>query len=750
MDVSFEWFESLCDGLSRNPAAATKTLEQFRESEVAVDATLFFLSNPAISHIGTFQAVSILHRASIVRWGSMSVEKRSELRRNMIDTLTKVVSTQAPSFVVNKVMQVCASIWKRGWLEISDEEKDAYFQFANNMMQAPATSRAATALLRVTLEEFSQQSFAEINMQYTFHADAKRVFQKNDLIKVFTLAVHPLNILFSWQDAASIAPHIPLMGELFKLLSELITWNFKEDSLNNRNNTCLEENNTLLGQCNKLPREWATSLIQSNFVMNLYNMYSALCLQPQNFQIDTIILSNCALELRNLILCLPTIDGEIFHSLHEKRDFGNLILEYSIQLVQHFIVRSEGTELIVSDASIDYEEGGQRQEQLDFFLSVCIRLISNYKLSTVCSMTQFEKAMIALSSVTLEISKELLVLSQYSMQLYQQYLNHTTTTTTTGSTTTSSSNKVSKFEMPADTLLMNTWRGGILALSLDAWGLVLENPTVMVDTTLFNPATAPTASSSNTTTTATNTHWNSELINWIQNTTNDIFITLFQAFFHTFLFETLNEVNEEENEEDALIESRQTGDFLIAICTIGRVNFSSSLLYIHNILNNSITELQTLSQQSIVTLNNNNNNNYIYCIQGLEKCRICIEFASYLCIDVFHENSSEMNKETPTINDAILFQLSIPNSNGLVVLHDFVGLIATLLQWETQLVVSTATNSSTTTSTAPHPLESPYLLQAVYRFFTEYVLRFIDPDSEQYSVETLAVAAGVLQHMHGK
>ena len=211
-------------------------------------------------------------------------------------------------------------------------------------------------------------------------------------------------------------------------------------------------------------------------------------------------------------------------------------------------------------------------------------------------------------------------------------------------------------------------------------------------------------------------------------------------------------MNEEENEEDALIESRQTGDFLIAICTIGRVNFSSSLLYIHNILNNSITELQTLSQQSIVTLNsnNNNNNNYIYCIQGLEKCRICIEFASYLCIDVFHENSSEMNKETPTINDAILFQLSIPNSNGLVVLHDFVGLIATLLQWETQLVVSTATNSSTTTSTAPHPLESPYLLQAVYRFFTEYVLRFIDPDSEQYSVETLAVAAGVLQHMHGK
>jgi hypothetical protein len=53
-------------------------------------------------------------------------------------------------------------------------------------------------------------------------------------------------------------------------------------------------------------------------------------------------------------------------------------------------------------------------------------------------------------------------------------------------------------------------------------------------------------------------------------------------------------------------------------------------------------------------------------------------------------------------------------------------------------------------STTTHPLQSPYLLEAVYRYFTEYVLRFMDPDPELYSDECLRVAGALLQSFHGK
>jgi hypothetical protein len=717
MDISYEWFEGLCDGLSRNPAAATKVLEQFRESEVAVDACLFFIASPTLSSVGMFQATSILQRAAIVRWESMSSAKKDDTRMSMIRSLSTVASKQSPGFVVNKVMQVCASIWKRGWLEMTRAEKEVYFEYIQTIMQNPATSKVATSLLRVTLEEFGQQSFAEINMQFSFHADAKRLFQKDDLIRVFNLAVHPLSTLFSWQDAAAIAPYTPLMAELFKLLSELIAWNFQEDSLSSK--TATDDQSMQVGQCNKLPRGWAGHLTDPGFVSNLYGLYQSLCTAPQAFGTDSVALQTCGLELRNLILSLPTIDGEIFASPQEKLSFGTHLLERAVGLVTPFVPRTEAALLAMSDHSPDYETGGQRQEQLELFLNVFLRIVNNYRIQMFCQMPQFEPTMMQLGAITVEVCKELSALAQLSMDGYQHWLQQLGATSLTGS-----------YQMPADVLLMATWRGDILALCLDAWSQILENPDVSLAAAGITTASA--------------VKLNPRFLLWLRNISFEIFQHSFQSVTQTMVFETLSGADKEENEEDALIESRETGDLLAGICTLGRASFAAAASHIHAVLTASATELQTLAQQPAQVLTQGMVGQ-AQCLQALERCRVCVEFGSYLCVESFQPDAAQMSRETPMISESVLYQMVGDPAAGSK-LDALLAQVTTLLQWETQIVTAQAGSGGH----SQHPLQSPLLLQTVFRFLTEYCRRYLDPEPELYSEECLAVAGLQLQAMHGK
>jgi hypothetical protein len=111
----------------------------------------------------------------------------------------------------------------------------------------------------VTLETFGTRSAAEADMQFALHAGAKDSFQKEGLAMVLQLTFQPLNALFhaasvaaaaeagngssdaspststsasasASASASTLGPHLPLLKELFALLSELLSWNFATDS----------------------------------------------------------------------------------------------------------------------------------------------------------------------------------------------------------------------------------------------------------------------------------------------------------------------------------------------------------------------------------------------------------------------------------------------------------------------------------------------------------------------------------------
>jgi hypothetical protein len=711
MSVSYEWFESLCDTLSKNPVAATQALEQFRESDVAVDSCLFFLSNPNISQVAMFQAVSILHRSSIARWEILSVEKRREVQNRVMELLMLSMERSAPHYLINKLMQVCASIRKRGWLEF-ESERNVYFQFIQSLMQNPSTSQVATALLRVTLEEFANQSFAEVNIQYSLHAEVKLSFQQKDLLNVFALVVQPLNILLAWQPGSTLGPlgqHFPLMAELFKLLSELICWNFEVFMTNIKSIALSDENTNAHNQSNLLPAEWREHLIQSDFVVKLFGMFNACCNKnsSQEFGVPPQVLESCTLELRNLILCLPTISGDIFSSPSEKVGYGNCILECATSLVQPFIVRTDSRPMTIEEWKSDYAEGGVRFEQLELFLNIFLRIVSNHKLSSVVQMSVFEQCLAVLGTLSEEICKELLYLSQMAVGAYHEWLGRREE-----KLTRERGGELGTYDNPSDTLLMSTWRGDVLALCLDAWCVVLEDSAII----------AVIASGGTFGAGAGSSFGSPGLSTWLTDVAAKIFQSSFHSVYLTLIFETLTEAEQEEDEENALIEGRETGDLLIGICTLGRAGLAKSLRTVTGVLQESFNDLTSRATQQQEQTYGAAACAPLRSLEALEKCRVCVEITSFLLIDNFDPEVEQMCKETPVINETIVQHLMNDNATIVTDINSAVTLITMILQWETQLMVSRSSAS----------LLSPLLMRSVYRFYREYTLRYMDPNLELY------------------
>ncbi len=191
MQVNLQWFEGQCQELSRNPAAATKKIEQFRESDIALDACKSFLQSNQLSQVAKFQAVATLHVACLSRWLQFQKREHDEwkmlLSTQINDSISRTGAAGTPHFVINKIMQVFVSFWKRSWLECEQHEKDQFFQNISLLLKQSEHTTSGTILLRNVLEEFSTKTFAEVNLSYEHHLQIKKSFQTNDLQKVFLL-----------------------------------------------------------------------------------------------------------------------------------------------------------------------------------------------------------------------------------------------------------------------------------------------------------------------------------------------------------------------------------------------------------------------------------------------------------------------------------------------------------------------------------------------------------------------------------
>jgi hypothetical protein len=106
LEANRRWFEELCDSLSRNPAEATASLMQFRNSgEAALELAPYLLQRCAARPDAQFQAALVLKHSMMKRWKLMAPQRLRGLQSFLWNFISTQHSSCAP-YVLGKVIQV--------------------------------------------------------------------------------------------------------------------------------------------------------------------------------------------------------------------------------------------------------------------------------------------------------------------------------------------------------------------------------------------------------------------------------------------------------------------------------------------------------------------------------------------------------------------------------------------------------------------------------------------------------------------
>ena len=332
--ITAEWWESVCIELSRNPVGATKTITEFRDTEQALDASKYFLQpTTGCSPVAQFQAALVLQYVCLKHWNKLSAADTQELRGTLWTLLhSSIAAGTMPSFALNKIMQVYALLWKRGWTDSDHNCKQQLFQQIRAFMQKEEYMKAGATLLRIVVEEFCSRSSAEIGLPMEFHRLAHNAFHQSGLDEGLEISAQFLSVSFSALSALTDSPSAVIAAATTasaacKLVVEVLNWDFGSNEkfsfgLNKETERESRRSTDLLA----LPRKWFSTLMTERFIGDVFNAYQQLRAIYIHFtfskavndgfvrsiESETLVtLEGSMSELRLLITALSSITGNI-------------------------------------------------------------------------------------------------------------------------------------------------------------------------------------------------------------------------------------------------------------------------------------------------------------------------------------------------------------------------------------------------------------------------------------------------------
>lgn len=768
------WFEGICAELNRNPQAATKALTEFRESESALAGARSILqqNQPPSSPIAQFQATLILQYASLKRWDQIPQSERQELR-NMLWGLIHngtVSNHTVPAFIVNKLIQVYVLLWKRGWHETSHAVRNEIFLHVQSFTQNPQGDtnvlKSGAIILRTLVEEFSNRSSAEVGLPLEFHRVSRKSFAVEGLDNSFEIAIATITFLFatatnahasSMADANVKNSIIGALSESVKLLIELIQWDFGDSdtsglklsssgtgSTSKSGDRDEAQSNQLLA----LPRKWAIHLLQTKFIEEIFQTYEVV--YHWHHQVNGIDMEgtlHCLHELRMFMVGLASITGNFFENDAERIAFGDFILARMTPILERALVKnnvagfgnvSAGSSSSISNMFASSAGGGVgggsarasselRAKECESISLIFLRFLGNYRLSLVCLMPSFVNTLLLIGRTAYELSKEMAITAERQLQVKTSGSKYSSQSVRGGG----GSGGYDDDDDDIETGLFSGWRGNTVVLIFDAWCMVLDDP-LMTRSSSTEALTSASAAISN------------QLKVDLRGVAAEVFKQLFQCILHTTLCESLADEDEDENEVDVAMEQRSMDELLSAICTVGRTNFSSSLQHVTKCLDASLEEAKKLLGGGSGSSGGGGQQLYV---KELETMRLCTLFASHLCCDYFSADVAENNQfslETPMIPPFVI-DSCVMQADTIPTLQEWVNKSSYMLQMQLHLLVSPDMERGGAQSS--HPLSSPYLLQTLFLFWSQYFLRYVEPDMSLYSSED-AVKANLLFRFH--
>ncbi|KAL6501830.1 hypothetical protein OROGR_026963 [Orobanche gracilis] len=324
-----------------NPAAAEATLLSLSQSSRPYRTCQFILENSQLPN-ARFQAAGAIRDAGIREWAFLEADDR----RGLISFCLCFIMKHANSpegYVQAKVASVAAQLLKRGWLDFTASEKEAFVlevKQAVDGIHGLAVQYSGINFLESLVSEFSPSTTTAMGLPREFHEQCL-ISLELDYLKVFYSWVQhaAFNVLNRIIEANSEVPEVKVCSVALRLMLQILNWDFREknagDSLKRGMDLfqgAMKQESSRRVECNLVQPgpAWRDLLISSGHVGWLSNFYTALRqkFSREGFWIDCPL----AVSARKLLVQFCSLTGSIFPS-----DGGSIQKQHLLQLLAGII-----------------------------------------------------------------------------------------------------------------------------------------------------------------------------------------------------------------------------------------------------------------------------------------------------------------------------------------------------------------------------------------------------------------------------
>ncbi|XVF57114.1 hypothetical protein PTKIN_Ptkin06aG0177700 [Pterospermum kingtungense] len=348
-----------------NPSAAEATILSLSQSPQPYKACQFILENSQVAN-ARFQAAAAIRDAAIREWGFLS----SEDRRSLISFCLCFVMQHASSpegYVQAKVSSVAAQLMKRGWIDFTGAEKEAFFCQVNQAIldaHGVDVQFIGVNFLESLVSEFSPSTSSAMGLPREFHELCRTSLELNYLKTFYCWARDAaLSVTNKIIESGAEIPEVKVCTAALRLMLQILNWEFRHDTNSakaginvfsagvRRDSASSNRSECVLVQPGPA---WCDVLISSDHVGWLLGLYGALRqkFSREGYWLDCPI----AVSARKLIVQFCSLTGTIFPS-----DNGKMLENHLLQLLSGILQWIDPPYAVTKAI----EEGKSESEMLD-------------------------------------------------------------------------------------------------------------------------------------------------------------------------------------------------------------------------------------------------------------------------------------------------------------------------------------------------------------------------------------------------
>lgn len=349
-------FEALCQEFRSNPKKITIIFEELREQEIIYSLSQQVLQSSSLQYDTKFHMISLLQYTLLFQYEKLCLKQEIETWiQYLMNFLLSILENQSQSspaspldinknnFLINKVMQTIALLWKRHWLHASNTLKGQFHQQIQYFFQQQDTYIQLYYGLKLFIyfmEEFNIRTSADIGNRMVEFLQTKEQFEQQFLPMIIQY-VFPIfymmtqRILQSSQhdvllcNQSTLTLELTLYSTSIKLISLLITWEVTSKATGKASNTHQHHQTTP-----------ATPMHGDTSSTNIGNLAALTLYEP------TFLLANY----------LNISSNEFFHGLctsyHQLRQCQRYILESNLHQSQSTTISNILNEAIMESKSL--------------------------------------------------------------------------------------------------------------------------------------------------------------------------------------------------------------------------------------------------------------------------------------------------------------------------------------------------------------------------------------------------------------